>query len=70
MPDSSFSTDPLDPLYEVEFGVKGASRIHKTCFRTLDEAVARAERWASSNSTHDYWAVIMLNNQDLIRYNL
>ena len=50
-------TEP--PVYIVEMGVKGASRIVENRFDSQDEAVARAVRWASSNSIGSYWAEVV-----------
>ena len=45
-------------MFTVEMGVRGAYRITRRVYETRDEAVARARRWADSNSTGHYWAVV------------
>lgn len=45
--------------YEVETGVKGATRINRRSYATLDEALEKAERWSKSNSQGSYWAEVV-----------
>jgi hypothetical protein len=57
-------------LYEVETGVKGATRITTRRYATEEEATARAKRWAASNSIGSYWAEVKLGERVLARFNL
>ena len=44
--------------YKVTTGVHGAFRATEREFDTIEEAVGRAKRWASSNSIGSYWAQV------------
>lgn len=62
-------------MYNVEYGVKGATRINNKSFPTREAAVQFAERWARSNSTGHYWAEVtcLLSGSEgllKLRYNL
>jgi hypothetical protein len=58
-------------MFRLEYGVKGAHRIHTREYDSLDEAIARANRWGDSNSTGHYWAVVIdAKGNDVYRVNL
>lgn len=45
-------------LFTVTTGVRGAHRVTVRHFDTYEDALARAERWAASNSVGSYFALI------------
>jgi hypothetical protein len=56
--------------YVVETGVHGATRINRNEYATEVEALAKAERWAASNSTGHYWAEVSYGARIVRRFNL
>jgi hypothetical protein len=46
------------PVFTVESGVHGATRINTREYPTLAEAEAAARRWSESNSQGHYWAEV------------
>lgn len=56
--------------YQVETGIRGATRITTREFESAEAAMARAERWAQSNSQGHYWAEVTRNGVVIARFNL
>lgn len=55
--------DTMRAEYVVETGVHGAHRIVQKSYPNAGAACAAAQRWARSNSTRNYWAVVSYRHE-------
>ena len=61
----------MSDTFTVLKGERGATRVTRTEFATMDEALRNAQRWSESNSTGDYWSMIRdAQGETVARFNL